>query len=175
MTPPRGLRGTLLLLLSVIPTATARPQNIVTLTATGAPAFGTPTGTDYAAGAVFNTGFPASGVAYTVQITGLGLITHTATVSIYSTTSTLGNGKPISDLQWACVAACATGTGFSGLTCCGPPGTTIQSQQIQVASNPTAGNTLVFRTLLSYALDAPGRTYTTGAAGIVLLLSVTAP
>jgi hypothetical protein len=151
----------------------ARAQNAV-LTISGGPVtFPTPTGADYAAGYIYNTGYPASGVSYLLDVAkGAGNSTVTTTISVRAATATLGGPagtvKPIGDLQWAR----ADLLNWTSLTA---TNVFVESRQMQKNKlNDTWTNTLVWRMKLAWTSDPPG-TYTTGATGIVVTLSFTAP
>lgn len=151
----------------------ARAQNAVLTLTGGAVAFATPTGTDFAAGYIYNTGYPSTGVTYTLDITkGGGVGTVTTTVSVRAATATLGGPagtvKPIGDLEWAR----ADLLNWTSLT---TTNTVVESRQmVKNKLNDTWGNALVWRMKLGWTADPPG-TYTTGATGIVVTVSLTAP
>jgi hypothetical protein len=151
----------------------ARAQNAV-LTLTGGPvAFAAPTGTDFAAGYIYNTGYPGTGVTYTLDVTkGGGPSTVTTTISVRAATATLGGPagtvKPIGDLEWAR----ADLLNWTPLT---TTNVFVESRQmVKNKLNDTWANTIVWRMKLNWAADPPG-TYTTGATGIVVTLSLTSP
>ena len=151
----------------------APAQNAV-LTISGGPvAFATPTGTDFAAGYIYNTGYPATGVAFVLDITkGGGVGTVTTTISVRAATASLGGPagtvKPIGDLEWAR----ADLLNWTPLT---TTNAFVESRQmVKNKTNDTWTNTLLWRMKLSWTAD-PAGTYTTGATGIVVTVSLTAP
>lgn len=166
-----SLIATLALVASVAHSACAQTA---VLTLSGGPvAFAAPTGTDYAAGWIYNAGYPGSGVTYTLDITrGAANTTVTTTISVRAATATLGGpagvAKPVGDLQWARADQLA----WTSLT---TTNVVVESRQMQKNKlNDTWANTLVWRMRLGWLSDPPG-TYTTGPTGIVVTLSLTAP
>lgn len=166
-----ALIATLALVASVARSACAQTA---VLTLSGGPvAFAAPTGTDYAAGWIYNTGYPGSGVTYTLDITrGAANTTVTTTISVRAATATLGGpagvSKPIGDLQWARADQLA----WTSLT---TTNVVVESRQMQKNKlNDAWANTLLWRMRLNWLADPPG-TYTTGPTGIVVTLSMTAP
>jgi len=154
----------------------ARPALAQTavLTLSGGPvSFAAPTGTDYAAGWIYNPGYPGSGVTYTLDITkGAANTTVTTTISVRAATATLGGPagytKPVGDLQWARADQLA----WTALT---TANVVVESRQMQKKKlNDAWANTLVWRMRVGWVTDPPG-TYTTGPTGIVVTLSMTAP
>lgn len=144
------------------------------LTLTGGPvSFAAPTGTDYAAGWIYNPGYPGTGLTYTLDITkGAANTTVTTTLSVRAATATLGGpagySKPIGDLQWARADQMA----WTSLT---TANVAVESRQMQKNKlNDAWGNTLLWRMRVGWLDDPPG-TYTTGPTGIVVTLSLTAP
>lgn len=144
------------------------------LTLSGGPvSFAAPTGADYAAGWIYNPGYPGSGVTYTLDITkGAANTTVTTTISVRAATATLGGpagySKPISDLQWARADQMA----WTPLT---TANVAVESRQMQKNKlNDAWANTLLWRMKVGWLDDPPG-TYTTGPTGIVVTLSLTAP
>lgn len=134
----------------------ARAQ--VTLTITGGPVtFPAPTVTDYDATSVAD---PA-GLAFQVDIAGGN---RTTTVSIRATTTTLGGGKPVSDLEWR---RADLPTQWNPMSV---GDAVIESRRVK---NPW-GNTVFLRMRLNWTSDAPA-TYTTGPDGLVITLTVTTP
>ena len=166
-----SLIATLALVASVARSACA--QNAV-LTVSGGPiAFAAPTGADYAAGWIYNPGYPGSGMTYLLDITrGAANTTVTTTISVRAATATLGGpagvAKPIGDLQWARADQMA----WTSLT---TTNVVVEARQMQKNKlNDTWANTLLWRMRLAWLADPPG-TYTTGPTGIVVTLSLTAP
>ena len=144
------------------------------LTLSGGPvSFAPPTGADYAAGWIYNPGYPGTGVTYTLDITkGAANTTVTTTISVRAATSTLGGpagiAKPIGDLQWARADQMA----WTSLT---TANVLVESRQMQKNKlNDAWANTLLWRVRLGWLADPPG-TYATGPTGIVVTLSLTAP
>ena len=154
--------------------ARSLPGQTAVLTLSGAPvSFAAPTGTDFAAGWVYNPGSPGSGVTYTLDITkGAANTTVTTTISVRAATATLGGpagvAKPIGDLQWARADQMA----WTPLT---TANVVVESRQMQKNKlNDAWANTLLWRMRVGWLTDPPG-TYTTGPTGIVVTLSLTAP
>jgi len=144
------------------------------LTLSGGPvSFAAPTGSDYAAGWIYNPGYPGSGVTYTLDITkGAANTTVTTTISVRAATATLGGpagvAKPIGDLQWARADQMV----WTPLT---TANMVVESRQMQKNKlNDTWANTLLWRVHVGWLTD-PAGTYTTGPTGIVVTLSLTAP
>jgi hypothetical protein len=129
----------------------------VTLTVTGGPvAFPAPTGTDFANGFIDAT----APLAYTLNASRGALLPRTSTLSIRSTSATLGSGKPLADLQWR-RADVATWT----------PMTTVNAMVDTRQGRVTYSNTILFRMLLTWT-GTPPATY---MANLVLTESVTSP
>jgi hypothetical protein len=169
------MAGYLLATLAVTAGA-AHPASAQTavLTLSGGPvSFAAPTGSDYAAGWIYNPGYPGSGLTYTLDITkGAANTTVTTTVSVRAATATLGGPagytKPIGDLQWARADQMA----WTSLT---TANVVVESRQMQKNKlNDAWANTLLWRMRVGWLNDPPG-TYTTGPTGIVVTLSLTAP
>ena len=118
-----------------------------------------PTAADYLAGFVD----AATGVTFTVAAqTGTA---RTTTIAIRSTSTDLGGGKVIGDLQWR-RSDLAT---WNTITL-----TDTQVEQrivIRSVSNDPWSNTIFFRMVLSWTTDAPG----TYSANYVITLSQTVP
>ena len=163
--------ATLAVMAGAAPPASAQTA---VLTLSGGPvSFAAPTGNDYAAGWIYNPGYPGSGVTYTLDITkGAANTTVTTTVSVRAATATLGGPagytKPIGDLQWARADQMA----WTSLT---TANVVVESRQMQKNKlNDAWANTLLWRMRVGWLNDPPG-TYTTGPTGIVVTLSLTAP
>jgi len=124
--------------------------------------FPAPAVADYIAGFIANP----TGILYTVNVTGgPASQSRTTTVSIRSSSASLGGGKALSDLEWR----------RSDLVTWNPMTTsdaTVESRQARRnGTNDPWSNTLFLRMLLSWTTDAPA-TYT---AGLVVTLTVTSP
>ena len=163
--------ATLAVMAGAAPPASAQTA-VVTLSG-GPVSFAAPTGNDYAAGWIYNPGYPGSGVTYTLDITkGAANTTVTTTVSVRAATATLGGPagytKPIGDLQWARADQMA----WTSLT---TANVVVEARQMQKNKlNDAWANTLLWRMRVGWLNDPPG-TYTTGPTGIVVTLSMTAP
>lgn len=131
------------------------------VTVTGAViTFPTPTTADYNQGFVNST----SGVRVIVEATK-GNQSHTTTISIRSTATTLGGGKPLSDLQWR-REDLAEWIPISLVD------TPVESRiQVRNRLNDPWTKTIFFRILLDWAHD-PAATY---FADYQITLSQTAP
>jgi hypothetical protein len=134
----------------------------VSLTLTGAPnVFPAPALADFNAGVIAEP----TGIAFTVNLTGPANIIRTSTVSVRASSTTLGGGKVLSDLEWR-RADLAT---WNPMT---TADVAIESRPIQKnALNDTWSNTVFLRMHLTWATDAPG-TYSTG---LVFTLTITTP
>jgi len=127
----------------------------------GAPvAFPTPTEANYDAGYVD----AGAALAFTVNATS-GLSYRNAAVSIRSTSGTMGGTKSIADLQWR-----------RGDVATWTPMTTTNAAvdakaMINGFINDPWSNTILFRTLLNWATDAPGSYNPT----LVVTLTIAAP
>ena len=169
------LTATMLATLALVASVarSARAQTAVLTVSGGAVAFAAPTGADYAAGWIYNTGYPGSGTTYMLDITrGAASATVTTTISVRAAVATLGGpagvAKPIGDLQWAR----ADQLSWTSLT---TTNVVVEARQMQKNKlNDTWANTLLWRMRLDWVADPPG-TYTTGPTGIVVTLSMTAP
>ena len=121
--------------------------------------FPAPTAADYIAGFVNST----TGVTFTIDAqTGLS---RTTTVSIRSTSASLGGTKVIGDLQWR-RSDLAT---WNSITL-----TDAQIEQrivVRNASNDPWSNTIFFRMILNWTTDAPG----TYSASYQITLAQTVP
>src|SRR3954462_4114463 len=125
----------------------------------GTVTFPAPTAADYINGFVD----AATGVTVSLNATQGG--SRTTTVSIRSSSASLGNGKVIGDLQWR-RADLATWNNMSVVD-------SQVEQRIMVSKglNDPWGNTIFLRMKLSWATDAPG----TYSANYVVTLSQTVP
>jgi hypothetical protein len=145
-----------LLALALSAPSLAAQRTTLTLT-NGTVTFPAPTAADYINGYVD----AATGVTFTLNaITGAS---RTATVLIRATSASLGGGKVLGDLQWR-RSDLAT---WSAIT-----STDVQIEQRVMAKNGANdpwNNTIFFRMLLSWTMDAPA-TYT---ANYVITLSQT--
>jgi hypothetical protein len=121
--------------------------------------FPAPTAADYIAGFVNST----TGVTFTVSsVNGL---TRTTTVSIRSTSASLGNGKVIGDLQWRRTDLAT----WNSITL-----SDAQVEQrivINKGLNDPWSNTIFFRMVLNWTTDAPA----TYSANYQITLSQTVP
>jgi hypothetical protein len=161
----RKLRGacngaaiSLALALLAAPLAAQTTKTKLTL-AGGTFTFAAPTAADYIAGYVYS----ASGVTFTVTAR-IG-ISRTTTISIRSTSASLGNGKLIGDLQWR-RSDLATWNSIAL--------TDAQVEQrilVPGVLNDPWTNTVFFRMVLNWTTDAPA-TYT---ANYQVTLSQTVP
>src|ERR1041385_2686071 len=99
MRAQRKLRGVstsaiIALVLIAAPLAAQNPKTDLTLSG-GTVTFPAPTATDYINGYVYST----SGVTYTLNATN-GTRSHTTTILLGATSTNLGNGKLLTDLEW---------------------------------------------------------------------------
>lgn len=138
---------------------TAQPVK-TTLTLTGgAVTFTAPTAADYDAGFI-----DSPGVTFTVNAQTAGA-SRTTTVSIRSTSASLGGVKPIAELQWRrSDLAVWNSIALSDAQ-------VEQRVQIRNGLNDPWSNTIFFRMLLNWTTDPPA-TYT---ANYVITLSQTVP
>ena len=138
---------------------TAQPvKTILTLTG-GTLAFAPPTATDYDAG---YTDSP-TGVTFTVNAqTGAS---RTTTISIRSTSASLGSGKAIGELQWRRSDLAV----WNSITL--TDSQVEQRVQIRNGLNDPWSNTIFFRMLLNWTTDPPA-TYT---GNYVITLTQTVP
>jgi hypothetical protein len=133
-------------------------RTILTLTS-GTIAFAPPTATDYDAG---YTDSP-TGVAFAVNAqTGTN---RTTTISIRSTSASLGSGKAIGELQWRRSDLAV----WNSITL--TDAQVEQRVQVRNGLNDPWGNTIFFRMLLNWTTDPPA-TYT---GNYVITLSQTVP
>jgi hypothetical protein len=148
----------LVLALVASPLAAQSPKTILTL-AGGTITFPAPTAADYIAAYVYS----ASGVTFTANAqTGTS---RTTTISIRSTSASLGNGKVIGDLQWRRSDL----TTWNSITL-----TDAQVEQrilVRGGLNDPWSNTIFFRMVLNWATDAPA----TYSANYQITLSQTVP
>jgi|SRR6185436_18767779 len=159
----RGLRGvstSAAIAIALVAAASPLAAQKTSLTVTGGTiTFPAPTAADYIAGFVNST----TGVTFTINSTNG--VPRTTTVSIRSTSASLGNGKVLGDLQWR-RSDLAT---WSSIT-----QTNAQVEQrivINKGLNDPWSNTVFFRMLLNWTSDAPA-TYT---ANYQITLSQTVP
>ena len=139
----------------------AQGTESMTLSATTV-SFPTPTITD------FDNGFltASTTVTYTVATSGGPKgASHTATVSIKSSSANLGGTKALSDLQWS---RADLGTWNSMTT---TNATVEQRTIVRGGANDPWSNSVNFQMLLSYANDAPGA----HSAALVFTLTITTP
>ncbi|MDP9204290.1 MAG: hypothetical protein M3P12_02395 [Gemmatimonadota bacterium] len=136
----------------------AGQKTVLTVTG-GTVTFAAPTAADYIAGFINSP----TGVTFTIDAqTG---ISRTTTISIRSTSASLGSGKVIGDLQWR-RSDLATWNSMT-LT----DAAVEQRIVIRNVSNDPWGNTLFFRMLLSWTSDGPA----TYSANYQITLSQTVP
>jgi hypothetical protein len=130
------------------------------LTVTGATiTFPAPTAADYIAG------FVNSSTGATFTINSQNGAARTTTISVRSTSASLGNGKLIGDLQWRRSDLAS----WNSITL-----TNAQIEQRVVVNkglNDPWSNTIFFRMLLNWTSDAPA----TYSANYVITLSQTVP
>lgn len=149
----------LALILLASPLAAQNPKTDLIL-AGATITFPAPTATDFVNGYIDSP----TGVTFTVDATN-GNEPHTTTVSIRSTSATLGSGKVIGDLQWR-RSDLAT---WNSITL-----TNVQVDQkitIRNVLNDPWSNTIFFRMVLNWTSDGPA-TYT---ANYQITLSQTVP
>ena len=135
----------------------------VSLTLTQTPnVFPAPAVADYNAGLIANP----TGIVFTVDaLTGPPATQRTTTVSIRSSSATLGGGKVLSDLQWR-RADLATWNAMTTVDA------TVESRPVRRNNlNDPWSNTVFLRMLLAWATDAPA----TYSAGLVFTLTLTTP
>jgi len=152
------VRGRVLLLL-VAASATAQTalaQQVAAVVTGGPVTFPSPTVTDY------NNGFVNDLTPLTYTLTLSTGAASTTTVAIHSTSTDLGGGKALADLQWRRGDLVA----WNAMT---TANVTVQSVQL-TAGTPYA-NTIFFRTLLSWTADPPA----SHSANLVIAISVTTP
>lgn len=157
--PGGSTNATILLALSLTFASPLAAQK-TSLTVTGGTiTFPAPTAADYIAGFVNS----ATGVTFTIDAqTGLS---RTTTVSIRSTSASLGGTKVIGDLQWR-RSDLAT---WNSITL-----TDAQVEQqivVRNVSNDPWSNTIFFRMILDWTTDTPG----TYSANYQITLSQTVP
>jgi hypothetical protein len=134
-------------------------QTTMTLSG-GTVTFPAPTAADYNAGWINSTG----GVTYTLAGKGKK-VSHNTIVSILSTSTSLGSGKVIADLQWR--RSDLTTWNSIMLT----DAQVEQKVMVTGGANDPWNNTIFFRMLLSWTTDAPA----TYSANYQLTLSQTVP
>jgi hypothetical protein len=150
--------GTVLLAMVLFASPLSAQKTILTLTG-GTVTFPAPTATDYIAGFVD----AAAGVTFTVNAQTGTL--RTTTIDIRSSSTNLGGGKALGDLQWRRSDLAV----WNSITL-----TDAQVEQrivIRSTSNDPWSNTIFFRMLLNWTTDAPA----TYSANYVITLSQTVP
>jgi len=119
-----------------------------------------PTVADYNVGFVVNP----TGILFTITLAGAST-NRTTTVSIRSSSATLGGGKPIGDLEWRRADLVA----WNAMT---TTDAAVESRPVRKNTlNDPWSNQVFLRILLNWASDPPA-TYT---APIVFTLTVTTP
>ena len=152
-------RGPLLALALAVPVPVCAQQG--NLTVSGGPlTLPAPTAADYNAGFVA----AATGITFTVDISGGANTRRTTIVSIRSTATTMGGTKLVGDLQWR---RADLGTWNSVTT----SNVVIQTVTPFRKNDPPWSNTIFLRSLLSWIADPPG----TYSAPLVITLTVTTP
>lgn len=156
----RGASTSAAILLTLLVLASPLEAQKTTLTLASATiTFPAPTATDFVNGFVNS----AAGVTFTVSAGGG--VQRTTTISIRSTSASLGGGKVISDLQWR-RSDLAT---WNSITL-----TDAQVEQrivIDKGLNDPWSNTIFFRMILRWTTDAPG----TYSGNYQITLSQTVP
>lgn len=158
----RSIRaGATLLLAVALSASTSAAQTEVQLTFSGSVSFGAPTAADYSAGSLeAATPLPFE-VVTTSELSG----TITTTVSIRSSSATLGSGKPVATMEWRR----GDDATWRALT------TTDAIVESRIAQAAPAGhtwdNTIHFRVALDWTSDTPA-TYT---GNLVITVSTTQP
>jgi hypothetical protein len=150
--------GTVLLAMVLFASPLSAQKTILTLTG-GTVTFPAPTATDYIAGFVD----AAAGVTFTVNAQTGTL--RTTTIDIRSSSTNLGGGKALGDLQWRRSDLAV----WNSITL-----TDAQVEQrivIRSTSNDPWSNTIFFRMLLNWTTDAPA----TYSVNYVITLSQTVP
>jgi hypothetical protein len=150
--------GAVLLAMVLFASPLSAQKTILTLTG-GTVTFPAPTATDYIAGFVD----AAAGVTFTVNAQTGTL--RTTTIDIRSSSTNLGGGKALGDLQWRRSDLAV----WNSITL-----TDAQVEQrivIRSTSNDPWSNTIFFRMLLNWTTDAPA----TYSANYVITLSQTVP
>ena len=133
-------------------------KTILTLTG-GAITFNAPTAADYIAGYIDSP----TGVTFTLNAqTGAS---RTTTVSVRSTSASLGGGKVIGDLQWRRSDLAA----WNSMTL--TDAQVEQRVQVRNGANDPWSNTIFFRMLLNWTTDAPA----TYSGNYQITLSQTVP
>jgi len=137
----------------------------ITLTLTQTPnAFPAPSVADYNAGFVYSP----TGILFTVDVVGGGGQKRTTTVTLRSTSATLGGNKVIGDLEWR--RADLPNWTAMGVTDAIPP---VETRQVKTSPplNVPWSNQVFLRIKLNWATD----TLPTYTAPIVFTLTVTTP
>jgi len=152
--------GTLLLALALSASASAA-QTEVQLAFGGSVSFGAPTAADYSAGSLEAVTPLPFEVVTTSDLSG----TITTTVSIRSSSSTLGSGKPVATMEWRR----GDDPTWRALT---TTDAIVESRIAQAAPEGyTWDNTIHFRVTLGWTSDPPA-TYT---GNLVITVSTTQP
>ena len=139
--------GTAISLALVLCSCPLAAQKTILTLAGGTITFNAPTAADYIAGYIDSP----TGVTFTLNAqTGAS---RTTTVSIRSTSASLGGGKVIGDLQWRRSDLAA----WNSITL--TDAQVEQRVQVRSGANDPWSNTVFFRMLLTWTTDAPG-TYT---------------
>lgn len=160
--PPRLTCSWMVVLLTLgIGSANSLAQNQVTTLAVSSSnvLFAVPTVEDYANGFVQ----AAQGVTFSVSTAGASQL-RTATISIRATTTGLGSGKAVADVQWRR----ADLPDWNSLTI---SNTEVERRQMTLNGNDQWTNTIFFRVVVRWQRDAPA-TYT---ADFQITLSQTFP
>jgi hypothetical protein len=133
-------------------------RTILTLTS-GTIAFDPPTATDY------DAGYTDSPTGVTFAVNAQTGTSRTTTISIRSTSASLGSGKAIGELQWRRSDLAV----WNSITL--TDAQVEQRVQVRNGLNDPWGNTIFFRMLLNWTTDPPA-TYT---GNYVITLSQTVP
>ena len=157
----RGVSASAVIALALIaaPLSAQNPKTDLTLSG-GTVTFPAPTATDYINGYVYST----SGVTYTLNATN-GTASHTTTILLRATSTNLGNGKLLTDLEWR-------RSDLASWNAISTTNTQVE-QKVMVLNllNDPWSNTIFFRMKLSWTSDAPA----TYAANYQITLSQTVP
>jgi len=157
----RGVSTSAVIALALIaaPLSAQNPKTDLTLSG-GTVTFPAPTATDYINGYVYST----SGVTYTLNATN-GTASHTTTILLRATSTNLGNGKLLTDLEWR-------RSDLASWNAISTTNTQVE-QKVMVLNllNDPWSNTIFFRMKLSWTSDAPA----TYAANYQITLSQTVP
>jgi hypothetical protein len=161
----RGIRsiraGTMLLFALATSASTSAAQTEVQLAFGGSVSFGAPTAADYSAGSLE----AATPLPFEVMTTSELSGSFTTTVSIRSSTATLGSGKPVATMEWRR----GDDPTWHALT---TTDAVVESRLTQGApEGHTWDNTIHFRVALNWASDKPA-TYT---GNLIITVSATQP